>query len=82
MELLLIKKNVDVVRHMCWNNNFDVIFLQETFLTNNDLSMLNLIDENYYGIGVAASFSERSLQAMAGRPMGGLACLYKKKSSF
>ena len=82
MELLLIKKNVDVVRHMCWNNNFDVIFLQETFLTNNDLSMLNLIDENYYGIGVAASFSERSLQAMAGRPMGGLACLYKKSPCF
>ena len=56
-------KNVDVVRQKCWNKN-------------NDLSILNLIDKNYYGIGVAASFSERSLQALACLLIGGLACLY------
>ena len=39
-----------------FKKNVDVIFLQETILTNNDLSMLNLIDKIYYVISVAPFF--------------------------
>ena len=51
------------------------IFLQETFLTLDSLTLLQYVDENYYSVGVGAVCPENG----KGRPKGGLACLFKKE---
>ena len=56
--------------------------LQETMLISERLGDLNSIDENYESVGVGATFSERSLQSMAGRPRGGMACLWRTDGDF
>lgn len=76
-----LSKNVDVIRGLT-ADNFDIIFLQETMLVEDKLWKLDYVDENYEAIGVAATMSERALAAMAGRPEGGMAILFKKQSNF
>lgn len=76
-----LRKNVDLVRCLA-GSDYDIILLQETFVTEDKLGLLDFIDENYDCFGVAATFSERSLISCAGRPEGGMAVLCKKDSSF
>lgn len=76
-----LRKNVDLVRCLA-GSCFDIIFLQETFVTEDKLGLLDFIDENYDCFGVPATFSEKSLAAYAGRPEGGMAILCKKDSPF
>lgn len=76
-----LRKNVDLVRGLA-GSGFDIIFLQETFVTEDKLGLIDYIDENYDCFGVPATFSEKSLVACAGRPEGGMAVLCKKDSSF
>ena len=76
-----LKKNIELIRGLT-ENNYDIIFLQETFITEDKLGILDFIDENYECAGVPAIFSERALAAMAGRPAGGLAILWKRNSLF
>ena len=61
---------------------YDVIFLQETFVVNDSLWKLDYVNEHYDSIGLPATLSEKARVAMAGRPEGGLAVLYKKDSKF
>ena len=76
-----LRKNIDLVRGLA-ASDFDIIFLQETFVTEDKLGLLDYIDENYDCFGVPAIFSEKSLVACAGRPEGGMAVLCKKNSTF
>ena len=76
-----LKNNIDIIRNLT-DQNIDIVFLQETFVTKNHLSILDFVDERYGSIGVGAIYSDKSLESGSGRPMGGLACLYKINSSF
>ena len=75
-----LKKNIDVIREITSKNTY-LIFLQETFISDDDLGIINFIDENYGGIGVGAKYSEKSIVTASGRPMGGLVCLYRKQDN-
>ena len=61
---------------------FDVVFLQETYVTDEKLGDLDYIDEHYESIGVGAFYSEACLSSGAGRPQGGMACLWRRDSCF
>ena len=76
-----LRKNIDIIRNIT-SSEVDLLFLQESFITDNDLGMLEYVDENYKSIGVGATFSDKSIESCAGRPMGGLACLYRANSGF
>ena len=43
---------------------------------------LDYVDEHYESIGVGAYFSERSLSSVAGRPQGGMGCLWRREADF
>ena len=53
-----LRKNIDVIRELA-DRTIDIIFLQETFLTEEKLGELDFIDENYESVGVGATYSER-----------------------
>ena len=76
-----LSKNIDVIRKLT-DLEFDVIFLQETFLIDDKLGDLDFIDERYESVGVGAKFSQKSLESMAGRPEGGMALLWQTNSPF
>ena len=46
-----LRKNIDLVRDLT-NGCNDIVFLQETFVTEDKLGILDFIDENYECIGV------------------------------
>ena len=76
-----LRKNIELIRRLTLLNYY-FIFLQETFVVEDKLGILDYIDEQYECIGVGATLSEKSLVSMAGRPEGGLAVLWKKDSYF
>ena len=76
-----MNKNIDLIRKLT-DSSYDIIMLQETMLTNERLGDLGFIDENYESVGVGATFSDKSLESMSGRPQGGMACLWKANSVF
>src|SRR6267154_5886360 len=57
--------------------NFDVIFLQEHWLSSNDLCKLNYVDINFTSFGVSAMNSKMENGIFSGRPFGGTAFLVK-----
>ena len=57
----------------------DIICLQETFLSKQDLSCLNSIHKDYQGIGV--STTDGSVKLITGHPPGGVAILYRVNQS-
>ena len=75
------RSNFEIIKNLT-NDNYDIIFLQETFLTNDILGMLDNINNNYNSILVPAIYSDKVLENLRGRPSGGLACLYRKNSHF
>ena len=76
-----LRKNIDVVRELT-ENKFDIVFLQETFVVDDKLGEIDFIDEFYESVGVGAIYSEKSLTSVSGRPMGGMACLWRNGSHF
>ena len=74
-----LNKNIDVVRELA-DDRYDVIFLQETLVTEDRMSELQFIHEDYEVVGVSSVFSERVLQSNAGRSEGGLACMWRRDS--
>ena len=64
------------------DKKIDVIFLQETFLLNENLSILDYVDENYFSVGVGATYSESAVINATGRPSGGMAILWRKNANF
>ena len=71
-----LKKNIDLIRELT-NNQIELIFLQETFVTSSDTFILDYIDEYYNCISIPAVYSDKSISNVAGRPMGGISCLYR-----
>ena len=76
-----LSKNIDVVRDLA-GQNYELLFLQETFLTDNRLGDLAFIDENYEAVGSGSVYSERAIESNAGRSEGGMACLWKRDTQF
>ena len=56
------------------NEDVDIIALQETFLSKQDLSCLNVIHKDYHGVGTSTIDSRDKL--VLGHPQGGVAILY------
>ena len=75
------KRNIDIIRDLA-AKNIDFIFLQESLVTDNDLSTLDFMDENYKCFSIPAIYSEKCIISNAGRPMGGLVCFYKDVDKF
>ena len=69
-----IKSSIDNVRQLCDEN--DIIFLQETWLTFEELSMLKSVHADFYADGVTAMDTSSGL--LLGRPFGGIAILWRK----
>ena len=59
------------------NENIDILCLQETFLSKQDLSCLNVIHKDFQGIGASSTDTRDKL--ISGHPYGGVAILYKTK---
>ena len=76
-----LKKNINLVRQLADEGN-GIILLQETFIIEEKLGILDFIDEDYECVGVAATFSDKVLTSMSGRQEGGMALLWKKNSKF
>ena len=70
-----LRKNIDLVRGLA-DSRYDIIFLQETFITEEKLGELDFIDKNYNCVGAPATYSENVVKAGAGRPEGVGECLY------
>ena len=76
-----LRKNIDVVRDLA-GQDYELLFLQETYVTDNRLGDLAFIDENYEAVGSGSVYSERAIESNAGRSEGGMACLWKRDSQF
>ena len=61
-----LSKNIEIVRDLT-SKCYDIIFLQETMVTENRLDDLSYIDENYDSIGSASVYSEKALESCGGR---------------
>ena len=71
------KSSIDAVQMLCKDN--DILLLQETWLLENEIGMLNNVDDQFYGKGISSV--DLSGAFLMGRPFGGLAFLYKKRLS-
>ena len=72
-----LKSSIEAIKLLCKDNN--IILLQETWLLETELCVLNSIDEHFYGIGISSV--DISAGLLRGRPYGGLAILYRKTLS-
>ena len=76
-----LRKNIDNVR-LLTQQEFDIVFLQETFITEDRLGDLMYIEEHCESVGVGAYYSRKALESSAGWCEGGLVCLWRKNSCF
>ena len=76
-----LRKNIDIIRELT-SKNLDIIFLQETFVVSDNISILQYVDENYDCIGAGAIYSDKSMVSATGRPMGGMGVMRKRNSNF
>ena len=76
-----VVNSIDVVRELT-TREIDIIFLQETFITDDKLGIFDFIDENCESVVEGAVYSERAIATAAGRLQGGIACLWRSGSSF
>ena len=69
-----IKSSTDNVRQLCDVN--DIVFLQETWLTYDELCIMKSLHPDYYSDGVSAM--DTSCGMLRGRPFGGIGILWRK----
>lgn len=74
-----VRKSIDIVRELIKLN--DIVILQEILLLEEDLHFLDNIDNNFACIS-RPSRRANSVSGLDGRPVGGLAILYKKTLDF
>ena len=74
-------KNIDIIRELT-KKNIDIILLQEIFITEDKMGVINFIDEDYHIIGVPIYFSDRNITKVTSRHMNGLMWLWKANSYF
>ena len=74
-----VKSSIEEVKFLCGVS--DIVFLQETWLTPNEIGVLHSIHPDFNAIGTSA-MSEAVQQGMiCGRPYGGLGILWRKSLS-
>ena len=73
---LAVKPTVNLLLQ---DDSIDIICMQETFLSKQDLSCLNVIHKDYQGIGTSTSDTRDGL--LKGHPSGGVAILYRNKQA-
>ena len=71
-----MKTSVDSIVNLCASS--DIIILQETWLCEDELHMLNSIHNNFYACGVSSMKSDEKILIVCGRPHGGIAVLWNK----
>lgn len=69
-----VKTSMSDVKHLC--DNSDICFLQETWLRDDELNLLNSINRNFIGRGTSAMNTDGGI--ISGRPFGGVAILWRK----
>ena len=57
-------------------NEFDIIFLQETWLMESELTLLSEISTNHYAVGISSMDTTNGV--ITGRPYGGIGILWHK----
>ena len=72
-----IKSNIHCVKELC--ERFDIVCLQETWLPVQELGYLGTVNQNFSFYG--SSKLDLSRELIRGRPFGGMAFLYNKKTS-
>jgi exonuclease III len=70
-----IKTSVDEVRELC--RHHEIVFLQETWLLESQLTFLSGIDLNFHAKGISSMDLNSGI--LSGRPYGGLGILWSKK---
>ena len=69
-----VNTSVENIRQLCDNN--DLIFLQETWLTDEDLTELMCMHVDFYADGVSSMTPDREI--LSGRPFSGLGIMWRK----
>lgn len=69
-----IKTSVPDIRRLC--DKSDIVFLQETWLCDQEITFLNNVHEDFYSRGVSSMSTSDSI--LRGRPHGGLGVLWRK----
>jgi len=67
---------VSYLKQLCMQN--DIIFIQEHWLLNSQLSRFNSIDQDFMFSGKSAMNERMSTQLIRGRPFGGVGVLYRR----
>ena len=70
-----IKSSVQEIQELC--DKCDILFLQETWLSTQELALLNTLHKDFYAHGVSSMNDGNDV--LTGRPHGGL-CIMLKKS--
>ena len=65
---------ISLFRQLCDNN--DIIFLQETWVTDDELTELMCRHVDFYADGVSSMTPDREI--LSGRPFGGLGIMWRK----
>ena len=71
----LYNDRLDYVKTLLATRAGDIVMIQESWLLNSDLNILQSLDNDYLGYGKSAIPDKELLQ---GRPYGGLAFLWHK----
>lgn len=72
----LYNDRINYMKDLLSTASMDIIMLQETWLLNSDLSLLQSLNADFLGCGKSAVPADREL--IQGRPYGGLAFLWHK----
>ena len=68
------KRNTGGIKFLC--DRSDIVFLQEHWLFESDLPMLNQLHDDFQSFGVSAMKTDERI--VVGRPFGGVSVLWKK----
>ena len=55
-------KNIELIRELV-SKNVDIIFLQETLVTYDNVGIFDCIDENYKHFAAGAVYSQKSIES-------------------
>lgn len=74
-----VKSSIEEVKLLCGMS--DIVFLQETWLTPDDIGLLQSIHPDFNAIGTSAMSEALQKGMICGRPYGGLGILWRKSLS-
>ena len=71
-------QGVPLLEDVMKNNNYEIIFVQETWLSSRDFNKLGLINSDYNFIATSAVDKKLETDILLGRPFGGMAVFFKQ----